>query len=207
MIREQLEARGIEDPRLLAAFERTPRELFVEPALWPRAYHDGPLPIGAGQTISQPYTVAFMIDAMRLKPRDRVLEVGGGCGYSAAILSHIVEEVHSIERIGSLIAPLVARMRKLGRDNVHVHEADGSRGWPEAAPYDAIVVAAGGANVPQPLLDQLVESGRLVIPLGSFRNRQIMHRFTRLEDNWTDERLGRFAFVPLIGEHGWREED
>lgn len=203
MVRDQLEARGIGDARVLEAMESTPREEFVEPQYRDSAYNDGPLPIGHGQTISQPFTVAFMLEALRLQPQDRVLEVGGGCGYAAAVLAGIVSEVHTIERLKSLADEARERLKRLGLTNVHVHHADGTEGLADQAPFDAIVVAAGGKKAPQPLLDQLVDGGRLVIPLGDAPTSQTMRRFTRRDKYFEEENLGAFAFVPLVGKHGW----
>ena len=205
MVRDQLEARGIRDVRVLDAMGEVPRERFVGQAQRERAYEDGPLPIGEGQTISQPYTVAFMIEALKLSASDRALEVGCGCGYAAAVMSKLVREVHTIERLEPLAADARARLAELGFGNIHVHHADGTLGLPDLAPFDAIVVAAGGkSEPPQPLLDQLAIGGRLVIPLGDAPRSQAMRRYTRRsETDWVSESLGAFAFVPLIGKHAW----
>ena len=207
MVTEQIVARGVRDPVLLEAMRAVPREAFVPPELAEFAYEDAPLPIEAGQTISQPYIVAAMLEALALSPGARVLEVGAGSGYAAAVLSRIAAVVHTIERHGELAALAARRCRELGYDNVHVIHGDGTQGWPAGAPYDAIVVAAGGPEAPPTLLSQLRVGGRLVIPVGSTPREQRLLRITRTKpDRYTREDLGGVRFVPLVGVEGWRGE-
>lgn len=203
MVREQIEGRGIHTPRLLAAFEAVPRHLFVPPEELAWAYADGPLPIGEGQTISQPYIVALMTDLLDLQPTDRVLEVGTGSGYQAAILSQLVAEVHTVEILPALAQRAAERLARLGYNNVHVHVGDGSLGWPEAAPYDAILVAAAGPQVPPPLLEQLAEGGRLVAPVGG-RYTQVLEIVERRGNEFARRQDIPVAFVPLRGKYGWK---
>ena len=202
MVERQMEARGICDSRVLAAMETVPREEFVPEHLRERAYEDGPLPIGQGQTISQPLTVAFMAEALQLKGDERVLEIGTGSGYGAAILGRLAKEVHTVERLQALAEGARERLERLGFANVHVHIGDGSLGWPEAAPYQAICVTAAPAAVPKTLQDQLAEGGRLVIPVGESHRGQQMMRYTLQGGELLEEELGEFSFVPLIGKHG-----
>jgi protein-L-isoaspartate(D-aspartate) O-methyltransferase len=207
MIDIQIAGRGIRDPNVLDAMRRVPREAFVEPGFEEFAYEDGPLPIGESQTISQPYVVAWMIEAAEVKPGDRVLEVGAGSGYAAAVMSRIASRVHAIERHPSLSETARRRFSKLGYENIELRVGDGTRGWPEAAPFDAILVAAGGPDVPQALKDQLALGGRLVIPVGEEERLQTLRKLTRRsEADYEDEDLGAVMFVPLIGEHGWAED-
>lgn len=206
MIASQLVARGIVDEKVLRAFRAVPREEFVPPALRGVAYEDGPLPIGGGQTISQPYIVAFTAQALRLRSGDRVLEIGTGSGYEAAILAQMGGRVFSVERLAPLATAARARLTRLGFRHVLVLAGDGSLGWPEHAPYDAIAVSAGGPAVPQALLRQLAVGGRLVIPVGP-RTAQMLVRVTReTETSYRREELSPVSFVPLIGEQGWSEE-
>ncbi len=206
MVEEQLKARGIRDQRVLRAMEAVPRHLFVRPEDQEWAYADGPLPIGYGQTISQPYIVARMTELLGLKGDEKVLEIGTGSGYQAAILAHLAREVHTVERIPELVEMARQRLAKLGLTNVHVHHGDGTLGWPEAAPYDAILVTAAAPKVPEPLLEQLAEGGRLVAPVGS-RGLQYLERWTREGQTFHRERFEPVAFVPLIGSYGWDLED
>ncbi|NOY98933.1 MAG: protein-L-isoaspartate(D-aspartate) O-methyltransferase [Chloroflexi bacterium] len=199
---EQIARRGLREPRLLAAFERVPRHLFVPREHWPWAYADDPLPIGFGQTISQPYVVALMTDLLHLKGDERVLEVGTGSGYQAAILAHLAAVVHTVEFLPELAARAEKVIRELALDNVICHVGDGSLGWPQAAPYDAILVAAAAPDVPPPLLDQLADGGRLVIPVGG-RGFQSLDVWERRGDTFEHEASIAVAFVPLRGEHGW----
>ncbi len=186
---------------------RVPREAFVEPGFEEFAYEDGPLPIGEGQTISQPYIVALMIEAAEVKPGDSVLEVGAGSGYAAAVMSQIADRVYAIERHPSLGKSAQQRFKKLGYDNIELRVGDGTRGWPEAAPFDAILVAAGGPEVPPALKEQLAIGGRLVIPVGEEERHQTLIKLTRKsETEFEEENLGAVAFVPLIGEQGWAED-
>jgi len=200
----QIVDRGIRDPAVLAAMRKVPREAFVPPGRADQAYEDRPLPIGAGQTISQPYIVAVMTEALRLRPGDRVLEIGTGSGYAAAVLAVIAAEIYTIERIESLATSAGRRLHDLGYANVHVRHGDGSLGWPEHAPYDAIVVTAGGPDVPPSLLRQLAVGGRLVMPVGPTPRSQRLVRVVRTaEDRYDREALEDVAFVPLIGAEGW----
>jgi protein-L-isoaspartate(D-aspartate) O-methyltransferase len=203
MVEVQIEGRGVHDPAVLAAMARVPREAFVPDDLARLAYADRPLPIGAGQTISQPYIVAAMTEALRLQPRDRVLEVGTGSGYSAAVLATIVAEVFTIEVVEDLAESARRRLGDLGYANVHVRHGDGSVGWPEHAPYDAIVVTAGSPDVPPSLLRQLAIDGRLVMPVGPLRSQRLIRIVRSGEDTYEREVLEEVAFVPLIGAEGW----
>jgi protein-L-isoaspartate(D-aspartate) O-methyltransferase len=201
-------ARGVRDPAVLTAMRTVPRERFVPESLEHRAYDDGPLPIGEGQTISQPYVVAVMTEALRLQPRDRVLEVGTGSGYAAAVLASIVTEVYTVERVPSLAESASRRLADLGYANVHVRLGDGSLGWSEHAPYDAIVVTAGGPDVPRSLLGQLAPNGRLVMPVGPGPWSQRLIRIVRTAEGADQrEELEDVAFVPLIGAEGWPPEE
>lgn len=205
MVDRHIRARGVANPSVLKAMETVPREAFVPPELTEMAYDDRPLPIEAGQTISQPYIVAVMAEALALKATDRVLEIGAGSGYAAAVLAHIASHVYTVERHAELATTARDRLARLGYHNVDVLCGDGTLGWNEHAPFDAIVVAAGGPDVPPALLHQLAIGGRLVIPVGSGRAQELV-RFTR--DGNTDYRredLGAVQFVPLIGAQGWAE--
>jgi protein-L-isoaspartate(D-aspartate) O-methyltransferase len=207
MVERHIASRGLRDPAVLQAFQAVPREQFVPHELEEFAYEDAPLPIGEGQTISQPYVVALMIQALKLKGTERVLEIGTGCGYAAAVLSRIAREVYSVERIEALATSAKERLATLGFSNVHVLQADGSMGWPEHAPYDAIAVAAGGPKVPEALVAQLAIGGRLVIPVGPDEANQTLTVVTRESESKTSEvKLVAVRFVPLIGEQGFSEE-
>ena len=204
MVAGQIAARGVEDPLVLDAMRAVPREDFVPADLGEYAYEDGPLSIGHGQTVSQPYIVAVMIAAARVRLGDRVLEIGTGSGYGAAVLSKIAGEVYTVERIEGLADSARDRLAALGYDNVHVRCGDGTLGWAEHAPYDAIIVTAGGPTVPRALLEQLKSGGRLVMPLGSEPRAQRLIRRTRTgPETYTQDDLEWVVFVPLIGEHGW----
>ena len=206
LVERQIKARGITDPAVLAAFAEVPREAFLSPEMAEFAYLDTALPIEKEQTISQPYIVALMTEALELTPSDRVLEVGTGSGYAAAILAKIAREVYTIERHAELAEQAAVRLKNEGFANVEVRHGDGTLGWPEHAPYDAIVVAAGGPEVPQPLLDQLAIGGRLVIPLGEEKNLQKLVRVIRAsESDYRREELCDVRFVPLIGAQGWQD--
>lgn len=206
MVRLQLEPRGIDDENVLEAMRRVPRELFLPPDMRKHAYADSALPIAEGQTISQPYIVALMTQALQLSPDDRVLEIGTGSGYAAAILGYIAHQVYSLERIAPLAKHAEETLNRVGIDNVNVIHADGTNGWPQAAPYDGIVVTAGAPEVPQPLIDQLAPRGRLVLPVGSHTTSQHLMQFHKLPDGSLDSSdLGAVRFVPLIGNHGWEE--
>ena len=206
MVNVQIARRGVRDPLVLEAMRRVPREVFVEPGYEEFAYEDAPLPIGEGQTISQPYIVALMIEAAGMKPGDRVLEVGAGSGYAAAVLGQIADRVYAIERHPSLGKSVRQRFSKLDYDNINLRVGDGTRGWPEAAPFDAILVAAGGPEVPPALKEQLAIGGRLVIPVGEQERYQSLIKLTRKNQaEFEEENLGAVAFVPLVGEQGWAE--
>jgi len=206
MVQRQIASRGITDPKILEAFRCVPREEFLSEEYRDLAYGDHPLPIEAGQTISQPYIVALMIKAAEIKPGDRVLEVGAGSGYAAAVMSRIASEVIAIERQGELVEIASERMRGLGYDNVRIVEGDGTRGWPEEAPYDAIVAAASGSHVPPPWVEQLAEGGRIVMPVGDPSWVQKLVKVTRgPAGKLITEDLGAVRFVPLIGEEGWSD--
>jgi protein-L-isoaspartate(D-aspartate) O-methyltransferase len=197
MVIRQLERRGIRDPRVLEAMDWVRREMFVPPQLLDRAYDDCALPIGLDQTISQPYTVAFMCQEARLAADNKVLEVGTGSGYGAAVLSLLAREVHTVERHEELAAAARERLTRLGYKNVTVHRGDGSLGLPEEAPFDAMVVTAGAESLPEHYLNQLVEGGRPVIPIGPQASQQ-MFRLTRRGNKWQRDALGGFGFVPLV---------
>ena len=198
MVREQIEARGVHEARVLAAMRKVPRHLFVRPGDVSYAYVDSPQPIGYGQTISQPFIVAFMTEALELKPQDRVLEIGTGSGYQAAVLAELVQDVYTIEIVDPLAKEAEKRLRRLGYSNVHVRIGDGYRGWPEAAPFDAIMVTAAPGHVPQPLIDQLRDGGRLVLPVGRWEQNLI--RLRRTPKGVQQETLLPVRFVPMIGE-------
>lgn len=207
MVDMQIARRGVRDPLVLNAMRQVPREAFVEPGYAAVAYEDAPLPIGEGQTISQPYIVALMIEAAELRPGDRVLEVGAGSGYAAAVMSRIAKRVYAIERLPSLGEIARGRIERLRYDNVEVLVGDGTRGWPEAAPFDAIVVSAGGPQAPQALKDQLSVGGRLVMPVGEQGGFQELQKIVRRsQTEFEAENLGGVRFVPLVGEQGWAED-
>src|SRR3954452_3296390 len=207
MVEKQIARRGVRDRNILDAMRRVPREAFVAPGLEEFAYEDGPLPIGEGQSISQPYIVALMIEAAEVRPGDRVLEVGAGSGYAAAVMSQIADRVYAIERIPSLGEAARCRFERLGYDNIELRVGDGTTGWPETAPFDAILVAAGGPDVPPALKEQLAIGGRLVIPVGEDLHDQTLLKITRTSETaFEGEDLGTVRFVPLIGEQGWAEE-
>lgn len=202
MVDHQLRARGIRDPRVLRAFAEVPRHLFVPEHLRGMAYDDAPLPIGHGQTISQPLMVALMLEALEIEGHERVLDVGAGSGYQAALLGHMAREVVSVEVVPELARMARRNLERAGITNVKVIEGDGSLGYAPDAPYDAIVVAAGSPDVPQPLLDQITEGGRLVIPIGP-RYGQSCYRLRKKGGRVRRDDLGACAFVPLVGEGGW----
>lgn len=206
MVDSQLRSRGIRDPRVLKAMETVPRHLFVDEGLRDQAYSDGPLPIGENQTISQPYIVALMTEALELTGRDKVLEIGTGSGYQAAVLAEIAERVLSIERIAFLATRARKLIESLNYFNVAIRVGDGTLGWQDEAPFDAILVAAGSPEIPKTLIEQLAVGGRLVIPVGD-RNSQQLIRITRQSEDVKDlkkEDLGGCRFVNLIGEYGWQ---
>ena len=206
MVDRQLRRRGITEEQILDAFLEVPREAFVSRELEHLAYGDHPLPIESGQTISQPYIVALMIQAAGLRASDRVLEIGAGSGYAAAVMSRIADRVVSIERHAELARIAQQRMEKLGYDNVRILEGDGTRGCPEEAPFDAILAAASGSHVPQRLIEQLADGGRLVMPVGDPGWVQELVQVTKGPGGkLIEENLGAVRFVPLIGEEGWRD--
>jgi protein-L-isoaspartate(D-aspartate) O-methyltransferase len=208
MVELQLVARDIRNPAVLEAMRTVPRDAFVPPSLVDYAYDDGPLSIGSGQTISQPYVVAFMVAAVRPTAGDRALEIGTGSGYSAAVLGSIVREVYTIERWAILADSARRRLADLGYRNVHVRCGDGTLGWPEHAPYDVIIVTAGGPRVPHALLGQLAPGGRLVMPVGGNRFFQHLVRYFRgMDGQLTEETMEAVAFAPLIGAEGWPESE
>jgi protein-L-isoaspartate(D-aspartate) O-methyltransferase len=207
MVRRQIEARGIADPTILDAFREVPREAFVDEGHRQSAYDDQPLPIEAGQTISQPYMVAVMIEAVEISSGDVVLDVGSGSGYAAAVISRIARAVIGIERQHDLVVSARERLQCLGYDNVMIVKGDGTRGWPDEAPFDAILASATGSHVPTALIDQLAPGGRLVMPIGDPANVQDLIKIVKRGDgSLIEENLGRVRFVPLIGEEGWRED-
>ena len=197
---------GIRDERVLRVMREVPRHLFVPEALQSRAYGDHALPIAANQTISQPFIVARMTELLELDGQSRVLEIGAGSGYQTAVLARLGAQVYAIERIGELAREAQARIRSLGIYNATVKCFDGTLGWSAHAPYDAVLVAAGGPEVPEPLLQQLKTGGRLVVPIGSIRESQRLVRVTRTERGYEHEDHGACAFVPLIGRYGWSNE-
>jgi len=206
MVERQLKRRGITEPHILDAFGAVPREEFIGAGYAHLAYGDHPLPIEAQQTISQPYIVALMIEAARIRAGDRVLEVGAGSGYAAAVISRIAERVVGIERQHELVEVARERLQRLGYDNVEIVEGDGSKGWPDEAPYNAILAAASGSHVPQPLIGQLAPGGRLVMPLGDPGWVQELVKVTKGPGGkLVRENLGGVRFVPLIGEEGFKD--
>jgi protein-L-isoaspartate(D-aspartate) O-methyltransferase len=206
MVEQQLAGRGITDERVLQVMREVPRHQFVPEDLWDMAYRDTPLPIGYSQTISQPYIVAYMTQMLHLTPDDRVLEVGTGSGYQVAILSRLAEHVYTIERIEGLATRAEQVIKELGYDNVTFRVGDGGYGWPEAAPFDAIIITAAAPEVPQPLVDQLASGAPLLAPIGPTGYQELI-RLTKQGERTQVDNLVPVAFVPLVGEHGWRERD
>jgi protein-L-isoaspartate(D-aspartate) O-methyltransferase len=204
MIENQLRRRGVTDSQALSAMATVRREDFVPAEFRQRAYDDAPLPIGEGQTISQPYIVAAMTAALNLSGSERVLEVGTGCGYQAAVLSRLAKIVFSVESRSELAASAAARLERLGYANVHVHCGDGTLGLPELAPFDAILVAAAAPAVPQPLRSQLAEGGRLILPVGDAENQELLY-IERHGNSFETHTLEACRFVPLVGYYGWKE--
>lgn len=204
MVRNQIEARGIKAPKVLAAFRRVPRHLFVSEALRDQAYGDYPLPIGEQQTISQPYIVAEMTQALDLGEDDRVLEIGTGSGYQAAILAQIVYRVYTIERKHSLYLQTRNLFDKLHYHNIVMKYADGTKGWQDESPFDGIIVTAGAPQIPEVLIDQLGEGGRLVVPVGNQHAQELIKVF-RDDQDIRQTNLGGCRFVKLVGEYGWKE--
>ena len=208
LVTRQVEARGVRDPLVLAAMRAVRRELFVPESLRDEAYSDTPLPIGSGQTISQPYIVAFMIEALALRGGEKVLEIGAGSGYAAAVVAEIAREVFTIERIGQLAEKAAANLAQAGCDNVYVRHADGTEGWSDEAPFDAILVSAGAPDVPKSLMRQLKIGARMVVPVGADPRSQELIRITRVDDDeYEREDIADVRFVPLIGKEGWESED
>ncbi len=202
MVAHQIRARGVRDERVLAAMQTVPRHLFVPASHRDAAYEDEPLPIGAGQTISQPYIVAAMTEALSLTGAERVLEVGAGSGYQAAILSRVAREVIAVESQTELIEPARRHLAELGYINARIEQGDGSAGWPEAAPYDAILVAAAAPAIPPPLIEQLADGGRLVIPVGSSEQQDLL-RIQKTRGRTVQQSVCACRFVPLLGRYGW----
>lgn len=207
MVQRQLVERGIHDEAVLDAMRSVPREAFVSDAMRDHAFDDTPLPIDSGQTISQPYIVALTLEAAEIHPDDRVLEIGTGSSYVAAVLARIARHVDSVERVPELADSARLRLQRLGETRVDVHAADGTLGWPPGAPFDVIVAAASGPRVPAAWREQLVIGGRLVMPIGGRGDQQHLYKLTRVDDTSYEEKdLGAVMFVPLIGEQGWAEE-
>ncbi|MDD1713624.1 MAG: protein-L-isoaspartate(D-aspartate) O-methyltransferase [Methanoregulaceae archaeon] len=204
MVETQIAARGVRDERVLSAMREIPRHLFVPESYQSAAYNDSPLPIGKGQTISQPYIVAVMTELLRLVPADKVLEIGSGSGYQAAILGKLAQTVVTVERIPEVAEMARANLARVGITNVTVATGNGTIGYPEGAPFDGILITAATPSVPAPLIDQMAEGGRLVAPVGS-RDLQELVRLTRQGERITRELFGGVVFVPLLGEHGWQE--
>ena len=204
MVDTQIKIRGVDDLRVLAAMRRVPRHRFVPQHLWDQAYNDYPLPIGEDQTISQPYIVALMTEALELLAGDRVLEIGTGSGYQAAVLAELAAEVYSIDRLPSLAEKARQALAELGYTNFQIRVGDGTQGWPEKAPFDAILVTAGSPQVPRPLIDQLALGGRLVVPVGD-RFSQTLTRVRQTQEGIKFDYLGGCRFVRLIGKYGWKE--
>ncbi|MBM4295309.1 MAG: protein-L-isoaspartate(D-aspartate) O-methyltransferase [Deltaproteobacteria bacterium] len=204
MVETQIRRRGVADPRVLAAMSQVPRHKFVPSHIWDQAYNDYPLPIGEDQTISQPYIVALMTQTLEVKETDKVLEIGTGSGYQTAILAKLAAQVYSIERIASLEAKAQKVLEELGYANVHIKVGDGTLGWPEEAPFDAIMVTAGAPQVPRPLTEQLALGGRLIIPVGDQWS-QTLTLMRKTKEGLKTEYHGGCRFVRLIGQHGWKE--
>lgn len=204
MVKGQLAARDIKDERVLEAFREVPRHQFVPRESRHLAYANGPLPISQSQTISQPYIVALMTQLLELDGDEVVLEIGTGSGYQAAILAHLAGEVHTVERHKELAESAASILSALGYKNIHVHVGDGTLGWPDSAPYDGIIVTAAAPSVPKPLLKQLKDGGRVVIPVGG-RGAQFLECWQRKGSDFECDQIAPVAFVPLIGEHGWEE--
>ena len=204
MVQEQVIARGIDDVRVIAALRKVPRHLFVDQGLVNRAYHDSALPIGEKQTVSQPYMAAHMTAALRLVGTERILEIGTGSGYQTALLAELCFNVFSVEKLRMLSRKARSLLDRLEYQNIALHVGDGTIGWSEHAPYDAILVAAGAPSAPPPLLDQLAPGGRLVVPVGD-EQAQTLVRITRNRAGFKEEPLGECKFVKLMGKYGWRD--
>jgi protein-L-isoaspartate(D-aspartate) O-methyltransferase len=206
MVERQIAARGIHDPRVLSAMREIPRHLFIPPPYDRAAYEDNPLPIGNGQTISQPYIVALMTELLHPETTDNMLEIGTGCGYQAAVLSRLIWRLTTIERITTVVNLARTNLKSMGIDNVIVIEGDGSLGYPGNAPYDGIIITAATPIVPQPLIEQLADGGILVAPVGG-RDVQNLITFHKKGRSIIRESHGGVRFVPLIGQHGWEDEN
>jgi protein-L-isoaspartate(D-aspartate) O-methyltransferase len=206
MVQTQLVARGIGDVRVLDAMRHVPRHLFVDSSAQPDAYEDMALPIGEGQTISQPYMVAVMTELLELKGDERVLEIGTGSGYQAAVLAELAREVYTIERIASLAEKAIERFRSLYYSNISVKTGDGTLGWPEKSPFDRIVITAASPRIPDPLRAQLADGGILLAPVGSRYSQELL-KIRKTAEGIREEYLTPCVFVPLLGEHGWKEGD
>ena len=206
MVERQILARGVRDPLVLEAMRTVPREQFLPPGEREHAYADMPLPIGAEQTISQPYIVAYMVEALALKGGETVMEIGTGSAYAAAVLSQIAGEVYTVERVAMLAQRAVRTLSSLSYHNVHVLHGDGTLGWPEHAPYDAIIVSAGGPRVPESLKSQLKIGGRLVIPVGATLHQELVRVRRVSETEYETKVIADVRFVPLIGDEGWDSE-
>lgn len=206
MVEEQIIRRGVTNPLVIAAMKKVPRHLFVPKDLIHKAYEDRPLPIGHEQTISQPYIVAYMTQALRLVGGEKVLEIGTGCGYQAAVLAEIAKEVYTIERIAELAEKAKNTLKSLNYNNVHVVVGDGTLGLEEFAPYNAIIVTAGGPKIPKTLIEQLKVGGSLVMPVGEYKYGQTLTRITKgVKGKINEEKLIDVLFVPLIGDEGWKQ--
>lgn len=205
MVEAQLAVRGIIDKRVLDAFRKVPRHIFIKETLQNDAYNDFPLPIGCGQTISQPYMVALMTQCMELKGTERVLEIGTGSGYQTAILAELAKDVYSIEKHDELAVNARRALGGLGYTNIHINVGDGTLGWSEFSPYDAIIVTAGAPRVPKPLKEQLAEGGRLVIPVGDSYS-QVLTVIKKEKGTFKEEQICGCVFVPLVGKYGWTEK-
>jgi protein-L-isoaspartate(D-aspartate) O-methyltransferase len=206
MVKTQLIPRGITDKQVLAVMERVPRHLFVPEAIQHMAYDDMALSIGEGQTISQPYMVAVMTELLDLKGNEKVLEIGTGSGYQAAILAELSREVYTVERIAALANAATERFKSLRYANIHVKVSDGTLGWPEKEPYDRIIVTAGTPKIPEPIGDQLADGGIILAPVGDRFSQQLLKIF-KIKDNLREEYHTLCVFVPLIGQYGWKPED
>lgn len=206
MVEQQITSRGINDQRVIDAMLAVPRHLFVEPGLQDQAYSDFPLPIGHKQTISQPFIVAYMTEALNLTGSERVLEIGTGSGYQAAVLSKVVRQVYTVERVADLARAARKALDVCNAYNVHIRVNDGTCGWEDQGPFDAIITTAGSPSVPETLKQQLEIGGRMIIPVGTL-GQQILYRITRVTaDTYNEEQLIDCRFVPLIGRHGWKSE-
>ena len=204
MVDEQIVSRGVQDERVLAALRKVPRHEFLPEAMRGMAYADNALPIGEGQTISQPYMVALMTELLGLTGKERVLEIGTGSGYQAAILAELCEKVYTVERVKGLAEKARFTLDRLGYKNIAIKVYDGTYGWKDMAPFDAVMVTAGSPEIPSPLVEQLAEGGRLVIPVGERYNQQLL-KIVKAAEGTVTQRSIPCVFVPLIGNHGWKE--